>query len=273
MQFKKNEHTVFNYRDIFFSYHFSDNRRCASMARDHYLVYVYSGEYRIIEGKKRTVIKPGECVFVRRDNRVNMEKYSVGDEPFRGIFMMLKRPFLRELYQKTDKNTLPVDAVKFKQSAVKINERPEITSLFLSLTPFFDQAVQPSDELMYLKQVEGVYLLLRDDKRFYPTLFDFTQPWKIDILEFLEQNYMYELSVEEIAAFTGRSLSSFKRDFKQVSDLSPQKWIIHRRLKAAYDMIKGEGKRVSDVYTEVGFKNLSHFSVAFKKQYGFSPGK
>ncbi|MCD8072613.1 MAG: AraC family transcriptional regulator, partial [Alistipes sp.] len=51
------------------------------------------------------------------------------------------------------------------------------------------------------------------------------------------------------------------------------KWIIQRRLNAAYALIREEGKRVSDVYTEVGFKNLSHFSVAFKKQYGFPPGK
>jgi len=79
--------------------------------------------------------------------------------------------------------------------------------------------------------------------------------------------------MEEIASFTGRSLSTFKRDFKKISDLPPQKWLIQRRLRAAYEKIKEDGKRVSDVYMEVGFKNLSHFSVAFKKQYGFSPGK
>lgn len=273
MPFKKTEHTVFSYRDIFFSYHISDQARCSSMAHDHYLVYVYSGEYHILEGKKRTVITPGECVFVRRDNRVNMEKLSRGDEPFRGIFMMLRRPFLRAMFQKTDKKTLPQKVNKFKQSAVVIRDRPEITSLFTSLLPYFDRSVKPSDDLMGLKQVEAVYALLNIDQRFYPTLFDFTQPWKIDILEFLEQNYMYDLTMEEIASFTGRSLSSFKRDFKQVSELPPQKWLIQRRLKAAYDMIRGDGKRVSDVYTEVGFKNLSHFSLAFKKQYGFSPGK
>ncbi|MCC8018649.1 MAG: AraC family transcriptional regulator [Rikenellaceae bacterium] len=273
MSFIKDQYTVFNYRDIFFSYHMSEDKRCSSMALNHYLVYVYSGEYRIIEGKKRTVIRPGECVFVRRDNRVNMEKLSVGDQPFRGIFMMLKRPFLRSLYQKMEKREFPAGAGKFRQSTVILPATTEIESLFLSLTPYFDSSVVPADEMMELKQIEGVYSLLNIDKRFYPTLFDFTEPWKIDILGFLEQNYMYDLSMEEIASFTGRSLSTFKRDFKKLSDLPPQKWLIQRRLKAAYDMIKQDGKRVSEVYCEVGFKNLSHFSVAFKKQYGFSPGK
>lgn len=82
---------------------------------------------------------------------------------------------------------------------------------------------------------------------------------------------MYDLSVEDIAGFTGRSLASFKRDFKRISNLPPQRWLIEKRLKVAHDKIRNEKRKISDVYLEVGFKNLSHFSTAFKKQYGFSP--
>ena len=38
----------------------------------------------------------------------------------------------------------------------------------------------------------------------------------------------------------------------------------------AYIKLKEEKKKVQEVYTEVGFKNLSHFSTTFKKQYGIS---
>lgn len=78
--------------------------------------------------------------------------------------------------------------------------------------------------------------------------------------------------MSEFAAYTGRSLATFKRDFASISDLPPQKWLIRQRLEAARRMICDEGRRVSDVYLEVGFKNRSHFTVAFKKQYGFAPG-
>jgi len=139
MNLSRSEHLVFNYSDVFFSFHLSEDKRCSSMAHDHYMVYIYSGEYHIVEGKKRTVIRPGECVFVRRDNRVNMEKLSKGDEPFRGIFMMLKRPFLREMFQKIEKKNLPDSTCKFKQSAIKLPDTPDITGLFLSLTPYLDR--------------------------------------------------------------------------------------------------------------------------------------
>jgi AraC-like DNA-binding protein len=141
------------------------------------------------------------------------------------------------------------------------------------MTPYFDSEIKPTDQLMKLKLHEGVYSLLNIDKRFYPCLFDFTEPWKLDILDFMDKNYMYDLSVEDIANYTGRSLASFKRDFKKISPLPPQKWLIEKRLRVAHDKIRTDNVRVSDVYLEVGFKNLSHFSTAYKKQYGYSPTK
>jgi hypothetical protein len=57
--------------------------------------------------------------------------------------------------------------------------------------------MQPADELLKLKMAEGVYVLLNTDKCFYSSLFDFTGPWKIDILDYLNENCMYDLSMEE----------------------------------------------------------------------------
>ena len=46
-----------------------------------------------------------------------------------------------------------------------------------------------------------------------------------------------------------------------------------QRLQDAYFLIKEKGVKVSDVYLDVGFKDLSHFSFAFKKTYGITPSK
>jgi AraC-like DNA-binding protein len=75
----------------------------------------------------------------------------------------------------------------------------------------------------------------------------------------------------KFTSYTGRSLAVFKRDFKKVSRLSPQKWLIRRRLEAAHDKIRNDGKKVSDVCFEVGFKNLSRFSRVFKELFGYAP--
>lgn len=241
------------------------------MIKDHMLVYIYSGEMILEEGNQRTEVRKGECVFLRRDNRVRLTKQPRGEEQFQAIFMHFKRNFLRDFYQTIEKKELPLEAELHKPSVIKIDNTPDIESLFQSMSPYFDSDKEPVKELMQLKLQAGVYTLLNIDKRFYPALFDFTEPWKIDILDYLEDNYMYDLSVEDIAGFTGRSLASFKRDFKKISNIPPQKWLIEKRLKVAHDRIRNDNQKVSDVYLEVGFKNLSHFSSAFKRQFGYAP--
>src|SRR5699024_7919299 len=95
--------------------------------------------------------------------------------------------------------------------------------------------------------------------------------WKIDILDFMNKNYMYEFTMEELAHYAGRSLATFKRDFKKVSDLTPEKWLIRTRLEVAYAMMQEGGQKIVYVYAQDGLKNPSHLSSPFKKQYGIAP--
>jgi len=64
------------------------------------------------------------------------------------------------------------------------------------------------------------------------------------------------------------SLASFKRDFEKVFKTSPGLWLQQKRLSGAYYQIREKGRKPSDVYLDVGFENLSHFSYAFKKAFG-----
>lgn len=103
------------------------------------------------------------------------------------------------------------------------SNRDDIRILFESLIQYFDAGTKPSDEILRLKMVEGLYAILKTDENLYASLFDFVDRWKIDIMAFLEKNYMNDLTLRDIARFTGRSLSTFKRDFRALSDLTPQR--------------------------------------------------
>lgn len=127
------------------------------------------------------------------------------------------------MYTKLEQYKVPANTPKLKPEVIKLSKTAEITSLFASLTPFFALEIKPQDDSMHLKLQEGLLALLHIDKRFAPTLFDFNKPWKIDILDFLNKNYMYEFTMEDLAHYTGRSLATFKRDFKRISDLTPEK--------------------------------------------------
>ena len=260
------------YSDIFLAMYFDDGKSCMHRNHSHVLVYMYSGEIVIEEKGKTTRLHKGECAFIRKDFSVQMTKQAWNGEQFKAIFLMFSPKFLRSFYNRLDKNTLPKDAKRNKISLCKLpSNRPDIVSLFESMTPYFNSNIEPTEELLQLKMCEGMYVILNTSKNLYASVFDFTDPWKIDILDFLESNYMNDISMEEIANYTGRSLSTFKRDFKKCSTLSPREWLIHHRLEAAHELIRKGGRKVSEICFEVGFKILSHFSKIYKERYGISP--
>ena len=262
---------IFNYNDIFFSFYYDDGGGCVHRSREYAMNYVYSGEMVLDNGREQIRIRKGECVFIPRDHHITMYKRTCDGERYCGIFLMFTRQFLREMYGRFGQRAVPASTPKLDPGVIKLPRTVELASLFASMTPYFDPDVRPQGDFMQLKMQEGLLALLHIDERFAPMLFDFNEPWKIDILEFMNENYMYEFTMEEMAHYTGRSLATFKRDFKKVSDLTPEKWLIRKRLEVAYAKMKEGGKKVVDVYAEVGFKNPSHFSTAFKKQYGISP--
>lgn len=263
---------VFDCSNVFIASYFTDDRGCAHCNREHTLIYIYSGELEITERGRRTVLRPGDCAFMRRDNRMWLQKRVDEGKSYRSIVLKFSREFLREFYRTIDRRELPKDVRRDRSSlCVLPSNRPDLRSLFESVIPYFDAGIQPSEEVLRLKMTEGVYAILHTDERLYASLFDFADPWKIDIMEFMEKNYRNELSMQEIAYYTGRSLATFKRDFAKVSDLTPQKWLIRRRLDAAHEQIRKGGRKVSDICYEVGFKNLSHFSKIYKETYGVAP--
>ena len=262
---------IFNYENVFYSFFYDDISGCIHRSREYAMNYVYSGEMILDNGKQQIHVGKGECVYIPRDHHITMYKRTFNGERYCGIFLNFTRNFLREMYAKFGQCKIPADTSKLKPEVIKLPKTAEITSLFASLTPFFDPEVKPRDDFMHLKLQEGLLALLHIDGRFASTLFDFNEPWKIDILDYLNENYMCDLSMKEIASYTGRSLATFKRDFAKVSDLTPQKWIIRRRLEAAHDLIRSGKKKVTEACFDVGFKNLSHFSKVYKETYGVAP--
>lgn len=263
---------IFNYNDVFFSFYYDDLSGCVHRSREYALNYVYSGEMVLdCSGNEKVHVRKGECVFIPRDYRITMYKKTYNGERYCGIFLMFTRAFLRQMYGLLGRGRIRSAGERLGKGVMILPKTLELSSLFASMTPYIDPDVKPKDDFMKLKLQEGLMALLAIDGRFASTLFDFSEPWKIDILDFLEENYASDLSIEEIAHYTGRSLATFKRDFKKVSDLTPEKWLMKKRLEKAYELIKTGRKKVVEVYAEVGFRNPSHFSTAFKKQFGVAP--
>jgi hypothetical protein len=89
-----------NYSNIFVSC-FSDNATLhASMAKENYLVYVFSGELIITEGDRTSHIGKNECAFIRKDVRIKMVKHAKDGEQYKCVVLNFTRTVLRKFYHK-----------------------------------------------------------------------------------------------------------------------------------------------------------------------------
>lgn len=108
-------------------------------------------------------------------------------------------------------------------------------------------------------------------KNMFRQILQLRKPVRTDIRQVVEQHYASPVTLPELAYLSGRSLSSFKRDFQNVYNMPPAQWIREQRLCKAKEMLQNTMMSVSDVCYTLGFENPTHFSRIFKDYYGMPP--
>ena len=205
---------VYNYMDTFYCCLVEKDKWCEEMVTEHMLVYICSGELELISPEKRYHLKKGDAFFLKRNHMLRkIKKPSRNGEPFKGLFLQLKTPFLKTFLNESQITVPLVNNSHLAKSVyVLLEKHPFLKGLFMSLEQYFDARQYPSKELMEAKLKEAVFVLLQLKPELGSVLFDFAEPWKIDLADFMTKNYKCDLSIEEFVHYTGRSLSSFKKD-------------------------------------------------------------
>ena len=123
------------------------------------------------------------------------------------------------------------------------------------------------------KLMEFLHLisLSKEGQRFQSVFRTLEQKKKRSLSDFMKANFDKPLSVEDYAYLTGRSISTFHRDFKRQFEMAPKQWLITQRLAKAEKLLSENFGTVNAVAHEVGYENISHFIKAFQKRYGSSP--
>jgi AraC-like DNA-binding protein len=254
---------------ILYSCYHTRNREGEQFIAEHVFSYHIAGTLKMNDGQKSYIFKEGDFRLSRRNHLIKFMKEPPANGDFKSISIYLDQQTLRSFsmeYGYTADGHTETDAVLLL--------KPDRTyqNYMNSLLPYVETGIANND-LQALKLREAIVILLQTDPDIKNVLFDFSDPGKIDLESFMEKNFHFNVQLQRFAYLTGRSLATFKRDFEKLYHTTPNRWLQQRRLQEARYLIKEKGKPVSDVYLEVGFEDLSHFSFAFKKAYGVAPSK
>lgn len=257
---------------ITYSCYYSRNRSGEQFVPEHVLSYQISGTLTVNNGDKDFIFNEGDFRFVRRNQLLKFIKQPPPDGVFKSVSIYLDQVALQNFSRKYGQNA-GHSKTTIADPVIQLSGDSFLKAFMDSLIPYIE-GDQPADtQLEILKQCEAIMLLMRAHPELKDILFDFSEPGKIDLEAFMNKNFHFNVHLNRFAYLTGRSLATFKRDFEHIFHTSPSRWLQQRRLQEAYFMLKEQGKTASDVYLDVGFEDLSHFSFAFKKAYGVPPSK
>lgn len=233
---------------------------------DHVFVYIVKGHIHCYDGSQHQVLGPGEYYLFRKNHLIKyfLKKGNDGTEFIRLCF---EEAFLKTFQQK---HQPPVIRFTSSDSLIRIKRNKLIPDFIRSLKRiYFQGAIEGA--FTNVKQEELLIILLQCQPELSGILFDFGKPEKVNLEAFMLRNYKFNVGIEQFAYLTGRSLSAFKRDFSRLFNATPSRWLVKKRLHEAYFLLHEMHKKPSEIYLDLGFEAFSHFSAAFKKQFGITP--
>ncbi len=224
------------------------------------------GAIHCYDGNKSYTFKTGEYCIARK-SRLARYKIENGKDAFEPIVFCFDEAFLKNFQQKhlaiATNSTSPDTFIKIKANGL-------LPDFIRSLKPYYNSSGKIDASFEDVKYEELLIILLQNQPELAGVLFNYGIPEKINIEEFMNRNYKFNVPIKRFAYLTGRSLSAFKRDFKAIFNETPNRWLVQKRLQEAYFLIDKKSKKPSEIYLDLGFEAMSHFSFAFKKLFGMT---
>lgn len=92
------------------------------------------------------------------------------------------------------------------------------------------------------------------------------------VLEYIDAHLDQDLTLAELANIACLSPCHFSRSFKNAYGVGPQRYTMQRRVERAKKLLRGNDT-LAGIAAAVGFADQSHFTAAFRREAGMTPGR
>lgn len=89
----------------------------------------------------------------------------------------------------------------------------------------------------------------------------------------LTRDFRYHVTINELAREMGLNRTKLQYAFKNLYGLSIAEFRVRLRMQKAKELLEKTDKSIKEIAWFTGYKNISSFSVAFKKAFKQSPSK
>jgi AraC-like DNA-binding protein len=240
--------------------------------KSHLITYVINGKKDWVTPKKTYALQAGDALFVRRGVYTTRQYLQ---EDYCVMLFFISDDFINRFISENDiiknKKTCKSD----HDFIYEINRDDSFKSLMESMFHYLKQGEKIPKSLIKIKFTELLYNIVLNNRN--KNLLDFFnsigQNSKVDIEDVMLENFRFNLKLEEFSILCGRSLSTFKRDFKNKFNTTPARWLTTKRLEYSKKLLLSTELNINEICYQSGFKNNSHFINAFKSKFGLPPNQ
>lgn len=90
-------------------------------------------------------------------------------------------------------------------------------------------------------------------------------------LEYIKNNYTYDLKIQDIADFVGIDRTYLYKIFMREAKISPKQYLLQFRLREAGKLLQSQKYTVTETAYSCGFRDAAAFCSYFRRQVGMTP--
>jgi AraC family transcriptional regulator, exoenzyme S synthesis regulatory protein ExsA len=216
-------------------------------------------------------VKEGDVIFVKKGANLTHQFF---DDEFCAIFIFIPDDFIKEFLKK---NSSLLDTrqkeLSGQDAIIRVNNDELLQSYYHSIKSYLALSEQPNEPLLILKFQELLLSLFSNKKHRYVTdyFISLCQNQAYHMSRVMEENFAYNLKLENYAQLCHMSLSAFKKSFKQYYKTTPAAWLLQRKLDLALIQVIKSELPINQISFESGFEDTSHFIRVFKHKHQLTP--
>lgn len=234
-------------------------------------IYVLEGEIEIKTLTKLVSVDAGSGVFinknvvhlVRKNSACHYNSFIFPDYFLKFYFGSPAKDFVESII---GKEQIPICCFsrKTENHRTILNALKRLSEIEKNKTNFYVYEVLVSLTTLWLEVRENIqFPSEKQDTVVYTRMQKF--------LQYIEQHFGEDVSLEVLAASANVSKSECLRCFKSTMQSTPYKYLIEYRLSKAAELLKNTDESISNIAECVGFHQISHFGKCFKEKTGLAP--
>ncbi len=233
------------------------------------LFFTQLGTLHLKIGNEEFLIPKNNFGLIRKHHTVQLRKTWSTEEKFAKTYgFVLTNDFIKKVI---DHIELPKSISNTNLCFLDVPNTDQLQEIMDSLIQHIDNGENLNTSYVEQQTQKALQALILANKDIGIIFKEFSQNEKADLEELILNNYLYNLPLKVLAEQSGRSLSTFNRDFKVIFNETPHKWILNKRLEHAKHLMEHDHVKPSEVFLQCGFEDLSHFSRTFKKKFEIPP--